>query len=597
MGSTDDFGGITSMLADLAARYPREDDDRGPALLVLGGDGGREGERIVDLDAPLLGHTTREIRDLLKRADPFGLHLKDAQRAVHLDRNQCLALLAAVVDSGYLTAPEDLEEQRYCHDCRTDGCEYHDWRTWTLTPAGRSLAHASGRKPSTRKKADALVAKVLKAAEEVNRDPDATLWWVKSIRAAGPYADSNVTSLLHVDLAVDLRPRLADPAEQRKAERRLRDEARDRGQRLRGWDMTGYGHHLTRLRLAGHSKLVRLFRPADHLPGEPLFAEERDLTVTIATTAPYRAPAEQPLTACSWCRRDVPAQRVAQRGTPLACSPIGLCEQCLALGCTDDLHFQGSGPVWPWGAVRDLRRTLPDEPRHADGCVLCGDQQALQQQWWPADPYEGSIDSGVEPLTLSLCTICSGLLELADRPDRPGWWCARHQAACLAGMHALLRRQAGAAEVPVAARARKLPRLTAVHHDLLALVVEHGALSSLDLARAPFSQPHQDCRWWEVRLAHLLGRRLITAVRAEGVGARELVRATGEQERDLAAQLQALHTPGPVWDGEQVVEPEPPAAWTELQVRAEAAAAELDLQALQRRTDHPMPEAPRAGRW
>lgn len=587
---------MAGLVAEMAGRYAREDGDRGPALMPLGGVGRQEGERVVDLDAPLLGRATREIRDLLKRGDPFGLHIRDVQRAVHLDRGGCLALLAATVDAGYLTAPEDLNEVQHCYNCRTDDCEYHDYRTWTLTPAGRTLAHASGRKPSTRKNADALVAKVVKAAKAVNADPDATLWWVKEIRAVGPYAEPGQESLLHVDLAVDLRPRLDDPAEQRKVEQRLRDAARDRGERERVWDMVGYGHWRTRLALAGRSKVVRLFRPERELEGRLLFAEERDLTVSAKATVPYQRLAEVPLDACSWCGRRVQAARVAQRGAPLASSPIGLCEQCLSLGWTDDLQYQGTAEVWPWRAVRELRRTLPEEPFHSSGCVLCGRTDAVERPWWPGDDRDGSGSDGHEPIVLRLCDVCPGLLELVDASGREGWWCVRHQNACLAGMHALLRRGAGVEEVPGVQKARKVPRLTALHRDVLARVAEHGALSAVDLCRAPFSQDHQGSRWWEVRLGHLFDHRLIAAVRDGGEEARELVRATSELERDLAGQLGALYMLGPVWDGERVLEPAPPATWAELRAQADQEAARLDRDALRRRTEHPVPEAPR-GRW
>jgi hypothetical protein len=586
---------MAGLIAEMAGRYAREDGDRGPALMPLGGVGRQEGERVVDLDAPLLGHATREIRDLLKRGDPFGLHIRDVQRVVHLDRSGCVALLAATVDAGYLTAPEDLNEVRHCYNCRIDDCEYHDYRTWTLTPAGRTLAHASGRKPSTRKNADALVAKVVKAAKAVNADPDAMLWWVKEIRAVGPYAEPGQESLLHVDLAVELRPRLDDPAEQRKAEQRLRDAARDRGERERVWDMVGYGHWRTRLTLAGRSKVVRLFHPAREVEGRLLFREERDLTVSAVATVPYQRPAEVPLSACSWCGRQAEAVRVAQRGAPLASSPIGLCEQCLSLGWADDLQYQGSAEVWPWRAVRELRAALPEEPIHSSGCALCGRTDAVEQPWWPSDHRDGS--GGDEPIVLRLCDVCPGLLELVDAPDRDGWWCARHEHACMVGMRALLRRGAGVEEVaPSARKARKLPRLTALHRDVLARVDEHGALSAVDLARAPGGQSHQDSRWWLVRLAHLFDHQLITEVRDGGEEARELVRATSDLERDLAAQLGALYTPGPVWDGERVLEPAPPAGWAELRARADQEAARLDQEALRQRAERPVPEAPR-GRW
>ncbi|MFD7861407.1 hypothetical protein [Streptomyces sp. NPDC059783] len=563
--------------------------------MALGGIGRQEGERVVDLDAPLLGHATREVRDLLKRGDAFGLGIRDAQRAVHLDRAGCLSLLAALVGAGYLTAPDDLDRPRHCYSCRTDDCEYHDHRTWTLTPAGRSLAHASGRRPSTRKNADALAAKVVKAAREVNSDPDATLWWVKSIRAVGAYADPGQDSLLHVDLAVELRPRLDDPLEQRKAEQRLRDAARDRGERQRVWDMVGYGHWRTRLALAGRSKVVRLFVPAREGEGRLLFEEERELTVSAKATEPYRRPVDVPLTTCSWCGRQGEASRVAQRGVALVSSLVGLCELCLSLGWADDLQYQGSVEVWSWGAVRRLRTELPVSSFHASGCALCGRDEAVERPWWPVDHRDGS--GGEEPVVLRLCDVCPGLLELVDSPGRGGAWCARHEHACMVGMRALLWRRAGVSVVaPSGQKARKRPRLTALHRELQAMVEEHGALSAVDLARAPISQGRQDSRWWMVRLAHLFDHGLIAEVRDGGEEARGLVRATSGVERDLEAQLDALHRPGPVWDGQRVVEPAPPEGWAELRTRADKEAARLDQEALLRVAAHPVPRAPR-GRW
>ncbi|MDT0616437.1 hypothetical protein [Streptomyces lancefieldiae] len=262
---------------------------------------------------------------------------------------------------------------------------------------------------------------------------------------------------------------------------------------------------------------------------------------------PYQRPAQVPLTNCSWCGRQVQAARVGQRGTPLASSPVGLCEQCLSLGWADDLQYQGSVEVWPWGAVRTLRAALPEEPFHPSGCALCGREDAVEQPWWPGDHRDGS--GGDDPIVLRLCDVCPGLLELVDAPGRDGLWCARHEHACMVGMRALLWRRAGVEEgIPSARKARKRPRLTALHRDVL--------------ARAPFSQDHQDSRWWLVRLAHLFDHRLIAEVRDGGEEARGLVRATSDLERDLDDQLDALHRPGPVWDGERVLEPAPPAGWT-----------------------------------
>lgn len=251
--------------------------------------------------------------------------------------------------------------------------------------------------------------------------------------------------------------------------------------------------------------------------------------------------------------------------------------------------------MWPWGAVRRLRPALAEEPLHSSGCALCGREDAVEQPWWPVDHRDGS--GGGEPVVLRLCDVCPGLLELVDSLGRDGMWCARHAHACMVGMRALLWRRAGVAEVPPSPRkARKRPRLTALHRDVLALVEEHGALSAVDLARAPISQIHQDSRWWMVRLAHLFDHRLTAEVRDGGDETRGLVRATSELERDLEDRLGASHRPGPVWDGERVLEPAPPAGWAELRDEAGQEAARLDREALRRRADHPVPQADR-GRW
>ena len=98
-----------------------------------------------------------------------------------------------------------------------------------------------------------------------------------------------------------------------------------------------------------------------------------------------------------------------------------------------------------------------------------------------------------------------------------------------------------------------------------------------------------------MRLAHLFDHHLIVGVRDGGEEVRGRVRATSDLERDLVAQLDALHTPGPVWDGERVLEPAPPSGWAELRDRADQEAARLDQEAMRRRADHPVPVPAVAG--
>ncbi|MDH6128803.1 hypothetical protein [Kitasatospora sp. GP82] len=557
--------GERELLDELRGRTAHEDR---PGLMPLGGLSTYEGALAVDLGSPFLGRPLRTSRDLLRRADPWGIQPDDTVRALNTDKPAALGFLAALGQAGLLSGPDSEDEPQSEYE--------HDYRTWKLTPRGRVLAYASGRRPSTRRAADALVAKVLKAAAAINENPDEHLWWVKSIRAVGHYVDPSREQLLHVDLAVLLQPRLADPREQAKAEKRLHDDALDRGFTDRVLDMHGYGHWRTRLALAGRSKAVRLFTHPDGVEGRVLFLETRDLTVKVAPTPAYEAPADPaPATGCSWCRRQLPSTRVAARGESFERSPIALCDTCLSLGRSETSGFVGYLSLY--GAVRQSLDALTAEPYHPAGCALCGyDRGAAQREWWPKRGREEQA-----PVTLRLCDVCPGLLELVDRPDREAWWRSRHEAACLTGFYARLR---DAARVPLPrnesqAKPRKLPRLTEVHRQLLDDIRGAGALSAVDLARRNDFRNHQDSKWWAVRIGHLLQHGLVATV-ADGDLWTGGVRIVQDDERALRRELLALYVPGPVWDGTAVTEPEPPAGWTARWAELEALRAEYDRQVL-----------------
>ncbi len=539
------------LIEDLRGRGAHEDH---PGLMPLGGLGTYEGALAVDLGHPFLGRTVRVVRDLLRRADPWGVQPDDAMRGLSTDKPAALAFLAVLVGAGLLTGPDSDDEPQGEYD--------HDYRTWKLTPSGKVLAYASGRRPSTRRAADALVAKVLASAAALNESPDEYLWWVQEIRAVGHYADPERAELLHIDLAVRLRPRLADRAEQAKAERRLHDDAQDRGFTERVLDMGGYGHWKTRLALAGRSKAVRLFvLHADGEGGPVLFQEPRELMVDAAPTPAYEPLSEpEPADRCSWCRRQVPATRVAVKGMSVGRSPIALCDPCLALGRGEGGGFLGSLSLY--GAVRDTLAALAVEPYHPAGCALCGNSGASEGSWWPDRPDR---DQEV-PIGLRLCSVCPGLLELADREDRPEWWRARHERACLAGFSARLQEEAAVPLPlpPVEARAKRrpLPRLTEVHRQLLEDIRSAGALSARDLSRRSERSRHQDTKWWVIRLGHLVQHGEVTPIGADGNLWADPVRIVEDEERALRRELLTLHSPGPVWDGTAVTEPAPPAGWS-----------------------------------
>ena len=543
-----------------------------PPLRALGLMGGYEGEFVVDLGAPLCGRDVRAARDVLKRADPYGVRVRELTGPLHRSEEDTVAYLRRLVRAGLLSGPNG-------EDRRGSSWERHDYRSWKLTPAGRVLAFASGRKPSSRRRADALAAGVVRAAAAINDDPDATLYWVKEIRAVGALADPDADPVLHVDLAVTLRPRLSDPVEQAKAEHRRHDAAEDRGERDQLRDMVGYGHFQTRLALAGRSKVVCLFMPYEDTDGPLLFHEDRDLTIQATPTAPYARPADPgPLTHCSWCRRDVPAERVAPPGRPVSASPLGLCETCMILGGAArpvDYHFGGER----WTAEATVT-TLAGEPHHATGCALCGRTAPAPRLWWP---HRDDGDEDSDGTLLRLCDICPGLLHLVDGQGREPWWSSRFHDACLSGMHARLRQETGLPE-PAAhpAKPRRPARLTGAHHEMLAEIRRSGVMSVVDFSR---DAHHQDAQarhhwsWWDSRIGHLLDHSLLTPL-TTGHSGETAVRILRDDELDLSRRVFALHTPGPEWDGSCVREPEPPAGWTELNGELTALRGERDAEAL-----------------
>lgn len=121
--------------------------------MPLGGIGRFEGEVFVDLEETRFGRPLRVTRDLLKRGDSWGLQVRDVERVALLSASDAEKYLTQLVGAGYLTAPGTRER---CYDCQDFECYHPDSRRWNLTAKGRTLGHASGRQPSTRKRANAL---------------------------------------------------------------------------------------------------------------------------------------------------------------------------------------------------------------------------------------------------------------------------------------------------------------------------------------------------------------------------------------------------------------------------------------------------------
>ncbi|MEU6290244.1 hypothetical protein [Streptomyces sp. NPDC046988] len=531
-----------------------------PALVPLGGIGTGGGEVALDLDAPFLGHPTRQTRDLLKRAGTWGLTLREVREHLAMDDSQALAYLGAMVGQGLLIAPGGAAD-------RDGGC-------WKITAGGVQLGRGTGRKVVSRARADALAAKVVNAARDINADPD-SLWWVKEIRAVGPYSDPGREQLLHVDLAVHLSPRLSDQTEQAKAEARMEDDARDAGMTGLVRDMIGYGHWRTRLALAGKGTTVRMFMLHPYAEeGTALFREDRDLTVT-RTTPQYRKLTPGTVGQCSWCRRELEAVRIARPGEPRRSSPIALCEDCQGLGGVvgraDDYQ-----EVYLHASYKVLKKLKEEGAFHDTGCMLCGRPSVSAQQWW--EQWSGSDEPDA---VLRLCQICAGLLALADRREREQEWRELHQAACLTGMHAILREEAGLDPFTVPTRKRKLPRLTEFHQQILEAITLNGVISAADMDRIDHAQGiHRKRDWWQSRMGHLLQHDLVTPVGGESRRPWSRMRAMDDEERDLVRKMRKLHVPGPVWNGTAVIQPQPPADWVRLADQLKTLAAKHDRLAL-----------------
>ena len=533
-----------------------------PALVPLGGIGTGGGEVSVDLDALFLGRATRQTRDLLKRAGTWGLTPREVREHLALDAPQAAAYLDAMAGEGLLTAPAP------------GAVADRDGGRWKITAEGVRLGRATGRKAVSRARADTLAAKVVTAAKDINADPD-SLWWVKEIRSVGPYADPGREQLLHVDLAVQLSPRLSDQTEQAKAEARMEDDARDAGMTGLVRDMVGYGHWRTRIALAGKGTTVRLFMLHPYAQeGTVLFREERDLTVS-RTTPQYRKPEPAAVGHCSWCRRQLPATRISRPGEPRRSSPIALCEDCRGLGGVSG-RADDYQEVYPHASYKALKELQEAGAFHDTGCALCGRPPGEEQRWW-----EQWSESEAPDAVLALCQICAGLLGVDDRPGRGPEWRELHQSACLTGMHAILREEAGLDPFAAPAKKRRLPRLTEFHQQILDAITVNGVVSAADMNRIDQAQEiYRPREWWQSRMGHLLQHDLVTPVADEWRRPWSRMRAMDEEERDLRRKIRDLHVPGPVWNGTAVIEPQPPAHWVTLADRLKTLADKRDRLAM-----------------
>ncbi|MEE1736430.1 hypothetical protein PUR49_07945 [Streptomyces sp. BE147] len=284
------------------------------------------------------------------------------------------------------------------------------------------------------------------------------------------------------------------------------------------------------------------------------------------------------LPSCSWCHRDVPGERVPFTGHDASVSSVGLCDTCLLLGGLEhsSLYVDGSASWKAWSIAADL----VTEPHHETGCAFCGRAAAELCSWWP-DRREDRAS-----ISLQLCDVCPGLLELADAPDRARLWTRRLRAACRIGMQDRLGQEAQLPALPAPKQKAKPPRLTESHREMLETIRRAGVMDAFTFHRdAGHGPPQHRIAWWQRRIADLFAHRLVTPVtNPPGAHPINTVRILDDEERELEHRVYTWHVPGPIWDGQRVYEPVAPEGWLELEAQLTALRAERDGRALALRT-------------
>jgi hypothetical protein len=350
----------------------------------------------LELDARVSGFTMRQVRDYLRYAGPTEVTVEDAARFLKTGKRRAATLVRVLTAQGYLHVA-DLPFP-------------FEGKALVATPAGRDLGFATGHKPIHRKTADRLLDGVARRARELNDDPDVP-YWVRELYVFGAYLDPKLDRIEDLDVALDLRPCLADEPEQAKAERRHLDWLDDHGHRHRRvWDVR-YVRGLTVLRLVGGSRAIRLSvftGPRSDTTGtRQLFLEGRDLTEQRTTPA-YQPPKHTPVARCSWCRREVPSTKVALAGHSISASPVALCGDCLTLqagpGRSRLQYLEWSGAQY--GVLRDVEEGTRG---HSHGCSVCGRDADSPRL------HLGRFE--LRPEHARFCSVCAGLLGIAVADD------------------------------------------------------------------------------------------------------------------------------------------------------------------------------------
>ena len=167
----------------------------------------------LDTNELIAGVAVLEVRRLLRRFNA-GFGQLDVERLLDVDDKAALALLDELSRLGLLK--------------RTKA--HGEW-LWVPTVQGNALAGAKALAPMTRTTADALLQKLLDRVLEVNARAD-FLYTIVRVDVFGSYL-SDRPRINDLDLAIELRARLADDDAHSDACQRQSDEAYRAGRRFR----------------------------------------------------------------------------------------------------------------------------------------------------------------------------------------------------------------------------------------------------------------------------------------------------------------------------------------------------------------------------
>jgi hypothetical protein len=143
-----------------------------------------------------------------------------------------------------------------------------DPKKWRTTEAGNSVAGVSKAKPVARKTVERSLQQVLERIREVNVEKQ-YLYAVDKAVIFGPYL-TGAEKIKNVDIALDLRPKIANPKKLQESVKADAQRAEDEGKRFKSYaDRRAWGQNKVRHYLKGRARAVALYDLTDNIRAQP----------------------------------------------------------------------------------------------------------------------------------------------------------------------------------------------------------------------------------------------------------------------------------------------------------------------------------------